>query len=143
MFSICSFFMFLIFVFFFFRKWKRNVTNGRSRKQMGTSRGHTGGRRNIKDLIRHAPILCGAQAPQDRAPRGNMARQLSGACPKGREGKGKRVVVSMDISDSVRFRKDAEGPSKIKPAVVKTAEKMEGQARVRLGASKNKKRTRI
>ena len=80
----------------------------------------------IEDLIRHVFVLCGAEAPQGRVFRGNMARQLSDACPKavkGREGRRWRWQTTR--------------------AVAKAAGKVEGQATMCLGASNNKKRTRI
>ena len=61
-----------------------------------------------QDLIRRTVLQCGAEAPLGRAPRGNMAIQLSDTGPKSEtaKGKGNGRVVSMYISDSVRFRKD-------------------------------------
>ena len=61
----------------------------------------------IQDLVRHALILCGAQVPQGRASRGNLARELSEASSleKG-TGKRKRDAPSVSILD---------GPSLMNP----------------------------
>ena len=34
---------------------------------------------NVQDLVKHATTLCGAEVPPERAPRGNLARELSKA----------------------------------------------------------------
>ena len=61
-----------------------------------------------QDQNRRTALQCGAEAPLGRDPHGNMARQLSDAGPESEtaKGKGNGRVVSMDMSDSMRFRKD-------------------------------------
>ena len=79
-------------------------TNGRSsRWETSVSSIHAAGgghagpdgyrwrRKTILDLIRHTMLLCGADAPQERAPRGNIARELSKAIASGKgEGEGRK-----------------------------------------------------
>ena len=40
-----------------------------------------GHQRSVQDLIRHAMLHCGADAPLERAERGNLARELGKAIP--------------------------------------------------------------
>ena len=64
----------------------------------GTQDGYPKRRVKIQDLVRHALILCGAQVPQGRAPRGNVARELSKAFfTRERQGKreGNAPIVSV------------------------------------------------
>ena len=89
---------------------------------LATTQGDTSHKREMhtQDLIRHAPMLCAARVPQGRAPRGNMARQLFDPLPRTEKGKEKGTFWQIERS------------------VAKTVDKMEGQARVRLGATKRK-----
>ena len=81
----------------------------------------------VQDLIRHALVLCGAGVPQERAPRGNTARQLSDALPKvergirkgsegkGADGTGKLSVVSQRLPKGWRDgRRSVSGPPRSK-----------------------------
>ena len=58
--------------------------------------------------IMHTLLLCGAEVPLGRAPRGNMARQLTEAIPEAERGKGKGVMGAAlkELANQARFRKD-------------------------------------
>ena len=56
----------------------------------------------IQDLVRHALVLCGAQAAAGRAPCGNLARELSNAImPDKRQEKGRKGRKGDAPTDSV------------------------------------------
>ena len=77
--------------------WRRtgtSRTNGRNQhlwKRPLARKTDTEKRRiKIQDLVRHSLILCRAQVPQGRAPRGNLSRELSKVfLPEKCKGKGK------------------------------------------------------
>ena len=75
---------------------------------------------HTQELISHILVLCVARPPQGRGLCGDMARQVINVLPKSENEK----------------EHDADCASKKKRSVAKTGEKMEGQARVHLGAKK-------
>ena len=67
-------------------------------EDLGTQDGYQKRRVQIQSLVRHALILCRAQAPKARAPRGNLARELSKAfLPEKVKGKGKGTSQSLQF----------------------------------------------
>ena len=58
----------------------------------------------IQDLVRHTMLLCGADAPLGRAPRGNLTRELSKAISseKGKDKgeKGASQSLQMEIAQA-------------------------------------------
>ena len=75
----------------------------------------------IQDFIRHTMLICGADAPPGRAPRGNLARELSKAISSER-GKGKGV------KGASQFQSDGMWKYCVKHSHAKIAGKMEEPA---------------
>ena len=118
----------IIFAFegFISYKWKKLPEEGRltlapleeTLRTVGWAQHKT--RIRIQVLVRHAVVLCGAEAPPGRAPRGNLVRQLSKTIVPEKGGKGAlQLSQTMDQTSCAPSRKDCredgEAGDKVSP----------------------------
>ena len=81
-------------------KWEKQPPLG---EVLSTADGAQHMRRlRVQDLVRHVVVLCGADGPPGRAPRGNLARELSKEIDsekgKGKDGTGAFQASQIEIT---------------------------------------------